>query len=71
MRRKYIPAIVAILGAAAVGVGLEMLGTHREPKKTQTQTTAAPPAAADPGSKDHELKALEVELEQKPGHPIA
>ena len=70
MQRKYIHLLSAILVAVLILFTLEKLEHPGGAKKSSTSGVAAsaPPPTDDTASKDHELKALAVELEKKPAH---
>jgi tetratricopeptide (TPR) repeat protein len=69
MQRKYINLLAAVLVAAVILFVLGKFLNHspNEPKTPAASSTAANPADAKQ-AKEHELKALAVELEKNPNH---
>src|SRR5579872_5770833 len=65
MQRKHIYLLIAAAVAAIVTLALGRLVNH--PAERPKAAASAP--ADSPSSKEHELKALSVELEKKPNHP--
>jgi len=70
MQRKYISLLVAIAVAAAILFALgKMSNRHPSDKTSPSGAGSTAPAADATSSKEHEIKALSVELEKKPNHP--
>ncbi len=71
MQRKYIHLLSAVAIAVVIFLTFEKLDHHSTDTKIRpaesSASVPAPPADAT-ASKDHELKALAVELEKKPNH---
>jgi len=69
IKRKHYPLVAAVSIGAVLLLVLGILARHKPSEGSPSVSTSAPGGDDSTGSKTHELKALEVELEKKPNHP--